>query len=182
MNSPNLQGLQPGQTGDSAGRGVGQGFGSNPMSPTRAEAGCVGVNSNVPVPPSTPSSRGVNGDATVPGFQNTAGMNSGFMPGMGGFGPQQTVGGGCASHLPMNVGNLVGSAGNLMQGNLASSCPSGGIPPGMCPGAGWNPNWNGMATNPVLPMSGCRNETRQFGPCVGGLSWELSSLACCNSW
>ena len=41
-----------------------------------------------------------------------------------------------------------------MQGNLASSCPNGGIPPGMCPGAGLGPNWNGMATNPVLPMSG----------------------------
>ena len=34
MNSPNLSGLQPGRTGDAAGRGVGQGFGSNPMSPT----------------------------------------------------------------------------------------------------------------------------------------------------
>ena len=52
MNSPNLPGVQPGRTGDVAGRGVGQGFGRNPMSPTRAEAGCAGVNSNVPVPPS----------------------------------------------------------------------------------------------------------------------------------
>ena len=168
MNSPDLPGLQPGQTGGGPNvRGVGQGFGSNPMSPTRAEAGCVGVNSNVPVPPSTPSSRGVAGETTVPGFQNAGGVNSGFMPGMGGFGPQQTVGGGCASHLPMNVGNLVGNAGNLMQGNLASSCPNGGVPPGMCPGVGLNPSWNGMATNPVLPVN--------VGPCVGGMTPQVAT-------
>ena len=62
------------------------------------------------------------------------------MPGMGGFGPQQAGGGGCATHFPMNVGTLAGNAGNLMQGNLASSCQAGGVPPGMCPGAGLNPN------------------------------------------
>ena len=57
MNSPDLSGLQPGQTGGSPNvRGMSQGFGNNPMSPTRAEAGCAGVSSNVPVPPSTPSS------------------------------------------------------------------------------------------------------------------------------
>ena len=34
MNSPDLSGLQPGQTGGSPNvRGVGQGFGNNPMSP-----------------------------------------------------------------------------------------------------------------------------------------------------
>ena len=168
MNSPDLAGLQPGQTGGSPNvRGMSQGFGNNPMSPTRAEAGCAGVSSNVPVPPSTPSSRGVAGETTVPGFQNAGGMNSGFMPGMGGFGPQQAVGGGCVSHPPMNVGNLVGSAGNLMQGNLASSCSNGGIPPGMCPGAGLNPNWNGMATNPVFPVN--------VGSTVGGMTPQVAT-------
>ena len=168
MNSPDLSGLQPGQTGGSPNvRGMGQGFGNNPMSPIRAEAGCAGVNSNVPVPPSTPSSRGVAGETTVPGFQNAGGMNSGFMPGMGGFGPQQAVGGGCASHPPMNVGNLVGNAGNLMQGNLASSCSNGGVPPGMCPGVGLNPNWNGMATNPVFPVN--------VGSTVGGMTPQVAT-------
>ena len=77
----------------------------------------------------------------------------------------------------MNVGNLVGNAGNLMQGNLASSCPNGGIPPGMCPGVGLNPSpsWNGMATNPVLPVNSCGNEARQFGPCVGGMTPQVAT-------
>lgn len=51
---------------------------------------------------------------------------------------------GVNTHFPMHVAPDVG---NLMQGNVASSCQSGGFPSGMCPGAGLNPRWNGMATN-----------------------------------
>ena len=113
----------------------------------------------------------------------------------GGFGPQQNVWGGFAPQPNGNAGNLAGNVnvGNLMQGNLASSC-SGGPPPGMWPGVGLSPNWNEAATNPVTQSSCCGDGTRQFGPGVGGkcrptkrfcgccLSLELSSLACCSSW
>ena len=49
------------------------------------------------------------------------------------------------------LGNLAGSVnvGNLMQGNLASSC-AGGPPPGMWPGVGVSPNWNEAARTQFL--------------------------------
>ena len=60
-------------------------------------------------------------------------------PSLGGvipnFGPQQNVWGGFVPQPNGNAGNLAGSVnvGNLMQGNLASSCPPGGPAPGLWP-------------------------------------------------
>ena len=81
------------------------------MSPSRAEAGCAGVSNNVPIPPSTPSSRG-----------NQEGPNLGgvILPVVV-FGPQQNVWGGFVPQPNGNAGNLAGSVnvGNLMQGNFS---------------------------------------------------------------
>lgn len=191
MNSPILPGMQAGQSGENVACGRNQGLRSSPMLPTRVEAGCAGSSNNVPIPPSTPSSRG-NQDGL-----NLGGV-TGAMPNVGGgFGPQQNLWGGFMPQSSGNVGNLAGSAnaGNLMQGNLASSFQSGGPPPGMWHGAGVNPSWM-AASNPV-GQSNCCSEARQFGPNVGGVTPQVStyqeilrllpqlgthSLVCCSSW
>ena len=95
----------------------------------------------------------------------------------GGFGPQQNVWGGFVPQPNGNAGNLAGSVnvGNLMQGNLASGCSTGGPPPGMWPGVGLSPNWNEAATNPVTQSSCCGDGTRQLGPGVGGMTPQVST-------
>ena len=88
MNTPLLPGMQASQIGENVVRGRNQGCcgcGNNPMSPSRAEAGCAGVSNNVPIPPSTPSSRGNQDGPNLGGVIPNAG---------GGFGPQQNVWGG----------------------------------------------------------------------------------------
>ena len=170
MNTPLLPGMQASQSGENVVRGRNQGCcgcGNNPMSPSRAEAGCAGVSNNVPIPPSTPSSRGNQDGQNLGGVIPNAG---------GGFGPQQNVWGGFVPQPNGPAGNLAGSVnvGNLMQGNLASSC-AGGPPPGMWPGVGVSPNWNEAATNPVHQSSFCGDGARQFGPCVGGMTPQVST-------
>ena len=62
MNTPLLPGMQADHSGENVVRGRNPGCcscGNNSMSPSRAEAGCAGVSNNVPIPPSTPSSRGI---------------------------------------------------------------------------------------------------------------------------
>ena len=171
MNSPLLPGMQAGHSGENVVRGRNQGCcgcGNNPMSASRAEAGCAGVSNNAPIPPSTPSSRGNQDGPSLGGAIPNAG---------GGFGPQQNVWGGFVPQSNGNAGNLVGSVnvGNLMQGNLASGCSPGGPPPGMWPGVGLGPNWNEAATNPVTQSSCCGDGTRQFGPGVGGMTRQVST-------
>ena len=170
MNTPLLPGMQASHGRENVVRGRNQGCcgcGNNPMSPSRAEAGCAGVSNNVPIPPSTPSSRGNQEGPNLGGVIPNAG---------GGFGPQQNVWGGFVPQPNGNAGNLAGNVnvGNLMQGNLASSC-SGGPPPGMWPGVGLSPNWNEAATNPVTQSSCCGDGTRQFGPGVGGMTPQVST-------
>ena len=170
MNTPLLPGMQASHGGENVVRGRSQGCcgcGNNPMSPSRAEAGCAGVSNNVPIPPSTPSSRGNQEGPNLGGVIPNAG---------GGFGPQQNVWGGFVPQPNGSAGNLAGNVnvGNLIQGNLASSC-SGGPPPGMWPGVGLSPNWNEAATNPVPQSSCCGDGARQFGPCVGGMTPQVST-------
>ena len=101
-------------------QGSGQDPGNvNPMSPTRAEAGCAGV----PVPPSTPSTgsrqQQANGQQFVsPGF--CQGWNQGCCGNAGGCVGQQGQG-----FVPGFMGNMSGAVSGSASGGLNPSLPVG---------------------------------------------------------